>query len=136
MEKTCKLRPRMVSLLVDSESLGTIKLDPVSSLTHLTSLDLTGEAFEHFGDTCVESLVELGYLPSSLKELALDSVYADSGTFSRLHCPSLTNLLLSWEQNTDEEIAQLLRCLPSLKVCIYLLIRTSWFACSNQSNIF
>lgn len=119
MAKTCRLRPCMVHLDVDSVRLGTIKLDPVSSLTHLTSLNLSGEAFQDHEDAYIESCVELGYLPSSLKELRLDTVYADSGTFSQLHCPSLTQLSVSWEQNADSEIAELLRCLPSLKVCTY-----------------
>ena len=119
MEKICRVRPCMVSLYVESKRLGTIKLDCLSSLCHLTSLRLHGRAFHRFDkDEYIETCVELGYLPSALKRLEMDSVYVDPGTLSSLHCPSLTHLEFAWEQNEDPEIAELLHCLPSLKVHI------------------
>ena len=116
MEKTCQVRPGMVLLEVESKRLGTIKLDCLSSLCHLTNLKLLGEAFNDIDDQYVETCVELGYLPSALKKLDMDTVYVDPGSLSSLHCPSLTYLAFAWEQNEDPEIAELLCCLPSLKV--------------------
>ena len=51
--------------------LGTIYLEPVCLPSHLNSLKLSGKVFEDDANNFLEPLVELGWLPHSLKELSM-----------------------------------------------------------------
>ena len=111
----------MCSLRAKCGHLGHFSLKPVSTLSQLTSLLLSGKVFQDDEDSFLEPLVQLGYLPASLKELDMVAVYADRETFASIHCPELTKLTFLCEQNSDSDIAELLRWLPPLKVQTFIM---------------
>lgn len=108
----------MRSLSAYCGRLGSFNLQPVHYLLHLTSLNLTGKAYQDDNGNFLEPLVGLGYLPASLRELSMEAVCADWDTFEHIHCPELTKLNFVSEQSNDDYTAELVRSLPSLKVIL------------------
>ena len=114
LQDICKALPSMATLSVQCSRRGSINLHPLLSLTELRNLDLQGE--ELVSGHIVEPYVELGYLPSSLQTLDIDTTYVDPTTFSSITCTGLTRLRISFLQNKDADVAELLSHLPALKV--------------------
>lgn len=116
LQKWLNFKSNMSSLQVHSQLDHTVKLNPLQTASSLTSLIIRGNIFHDSQKRSLQPLVKLSKLPSSLRCLILNSVYADPAYFSKLACTALTNLTLHTQQNTEVEIVELLYHLPLLQV--------------------
>ena len=114
----------MVSLELLSFARSHTDMQPISSNTHLTSLLLSGPPLTRESlserideaDAGEESHLDLSLLPPCLRSLAVDKVYVLPSSFAHINSPGLEALDFCWAQNSEEEVAALLQCLPQLKV--------------------
>lgn len=130
LEGICKALASLSDLTVQSGRLGAISLNPLLSLTELTSLQLQGEMLRDHDKYIVEPYAELRYLPSALQTLDIDTVFVDPATFNEIRCTKLSTLKISVSQNTDKDIAELLSYLPALKVYFNALSTSQAFSCA------
>ena len=108
-----KIMPDMRGLEM---TLPVIKVD-LHRLAHLTSmsyLKLTQRSISA-SDTEPEC-VDLSMLPTCLRKLHLDRMYAFPETLELLRCTDLIALHFSIHWNSSDDIWELLRCLPKLEV--------------------
>ena len=115
LEGLCKALPSVANLTVKSSMMGAIRLDPLLSLTGLTSMQLEGYLLRkiHYP---AEPYVDLGYLPLTLQTLSMETVFVDPDSFNRMKCTKITQLHIFVKQNIYGEIAELLSHLPALRI--------------------
>lgn len=104
-----KLMPNMVGLEMVSLQ-KELNLEPISALTHLTYLSLSGH--DPFG----ELYADLSPLPKSLRKLQISMAHVPPDCFENLKFVELRSLSFEIRQNEEPEVWKLLQCLPKLEV--------------------
>ena len=112
--------PGIASLFASCPDIGFFRLDPLSQLSQLTCVQLTGRPYTSEDDCVIEPFIDLGSLPAALKILATQNLFADPDSFEKIRCTGLTRLSCSGDQNKADEIADLLVQLPDFKVASLL----------------
>ena len=101
LTKLAQLLPSMTSLSASTNSLGCFKLELLSQLSLLSSVELIGKEYRTrcwYEKSGIQPLVELYHLPAAAKELKMKDVYADPICFKGIKCTGLTKLSMEWEQ--------------------------------------
>lgn len=126
LTKLAQLLPGMTSLSASTNSLGCFKLKPLSQLSLLSSVELIGKEYRTrcwYEKSGIQPLVKLYHLPAAAKELKMKDVYADPTCFEGIKCTGHTKLSMEWEQNSINDVAELLEHLPALKVITSLHLK-------------
>lgn len=110
------LQPKLTGLTISSSKQHSLKLKPLMTAPNLTSLTLYGSTYTNNSNESLEPRVKLSQLPSALKELVLNSVYADPDHFQNIQCTGISSLVFQGRQNKLEEVLGLLQQLPKLQV--------------------
>ena len=110
LSQACSILPGLRQLVIISADL-TLDLAPLSSLSQLTSLRISHEYEAEEAD-----LLQLHFLPPSLRDLTLDSFGVDPGCFMLIKWTGLTRLVFFWAENEAADSVSLVRSLPLLKV--------------------
>ena len=134
LEDLLALQPKLTSLKITAEKPHTIKLNPLTTAQHLTSLDLIGSTYQNERKKVMEPRVKLDKLPPGLRKLALDAVYIDPDHFQNLKCTEITGLVFCGQQNEASEVLLLLEQLPKLQVVLHPRIFEIWSLASCNAD--
>lgn len=109
-----KAMPNLIGVEIRSTK-SSISLKPLAALSKLMGLWITGANSVEDGNL---SSAILSGLPSSLKKLHLRNIHVPPDCLQASNLDNLTAISIETVRNKEDEIWQLLACLPKLKVDI------------------
>ncbi len=118
LRKLCKLVPQLAVLKIRSRE-EKVNVCPLSALTSLTELTITGCELDWSPNRRNYLYVNLSNLPSSLRKLELRYTGMQSAYIASVKFTRLTSLSLHFEKGINPQIWKLLQRLPKLEVRLH-----------------